>query len=53
MTVEGEDVVIVYKTWKRITRKDIAYNDKVQEYLYEGWFLFWIIPLYIRRVRAR
>lgn len=35
--------MIVKKKWRKIIIPGICYN------VYEGWFLFGIIPLYIRR----
>lgn len=41
--------MLVYKTWrilKRISYDETPYH---REYLWEGWFLFGIIPLYLKR----
>jgi len=36
--------MIIYKTWKQRLKKDF-----LDTYSWDGWFLFGIIPLYIRR----
>ena len=36
--------MIFYKTWKSYSR------DYRVKYVYEGWFLFGILPLYIKRL---
>jgi len=36
--------MIVYKTWKKYKR-----DPFLSTYWYEGWFLFGVIPLYIKR----
>lgn len=38
--------MIVYKQWERPVDKKTPFG---KVYLWEGWFLFGIIPLYIRR----
>jgi hypothetical protein len=35
--------MIFYKTWK-------SYEHYRIKYVYEGWFLFGILPLYIKRL---
>ena len=36
--------MIMYKTWDKRNKGDR------KRYIYEGWFLFGIIPLYIKRI---
>lgn len=40
--------MIVYKQWKRKTWK-----YSINDYRYEGWFLFGVLPLFIRRIGFR
>lgn len=40
--------MIVYKQWKRPHFKYSRYC-----YEYEGWFLFGLLPLYVRRIGMR
>lgn len=40
--------MIVYKQWRKPFSK-----FSTAEYICEGWFLFGLIPLYIRRIGAR
>ena len=37
--------MLVYKNWKSIK---ITKTEKMR-YIYDGWFLFGFIPLYVRR----
>jgi hypothetical protein len=39
--------MIVHKEWKKTSYGGITI------YVYEGWFLFGIIPIYIRRYGAK
>lgn len=38
--------MIVYKTWKQIK---CGKTEIKARYIWEGWFLFGIIPLYLKR----
>jgi hypothetical protein len=37
--------MIVYKQWKRP-----YFKYSINNYEYEGWFLFGFLPLYVRRI---
>ena len=41
--------MLIYKTWMKKVYKVKYVVDKV--FLYEGWFLFGFIPLYIKRTQ--
>ena len=49
--------MIVKKTWERFARDKIGVgaNTSYYNYLdtYTGWFLFGVLPLYIKRQRER
>lgn len=39
--------MIVKKTWKQLKRKD---DSVTKRYIWHGWFLFGVIPIYLIRV---
>jgi hypothetical protein len=38
--------MIIYKQWKKIIKKD----GQKTRYICEGWFLFGVLPLYIKQI---
>ena len=45
--------MIVYKQWIKYYKKYNSNYIKDKYFTYEGWFLFGIIPLYIKRIGVK